>query len=249
MHSLMDVTDDALLGGRLRLKQPRAGYRAGMDAALLAAACAAAPGQRVLEAGCGPGGALLAAAARRPLVSFVGIEKDPAALALAQENIIANGLSDRVTANIGDVAAPFSRLQTPHFDAAMANPPYFDDDTALRGPHPARRAAWIAEEGLACWIAFLIASVRQGGVIIVIHRSDRLADLLAHLSPATGSLQVRPVQPFADDPAKRVLIRAVKSGRAPLRLLPPLVLHNRGGTTHTQEADAIFRGEAGIAWL
>ncbi|MBI1197391.1 MAG: methyltransferase [Phenylobacterium sp.] len=242
------VTEDRLLGGRLSLRQPRRGYRAGVDAALLAAACDADPGERVLEAGCGVGAALLAAAARRAGAAFTGLERDPEALALAQENIAANGLADRVTALTGDVTRRFTDLGLAPFDAAMANPPFFDDPGALRGPAPERRGAWLADEGLSAWTGFLNKAVREGGTVTVIHRADRLADLLDLMAIKAGSIQVRPIHPFADAPAKRVLVRAVKTGKAPLRLLPPLVLHGRDGAKHTPEAEAILRGEASLGW-
>lgn len=244
------ITEDRVLGGRVRLRQSARGYRAGLDAALLAAAaCDAADGSRVIEAGCGPGGALLAAAVRRPGVCFTGVERDPQALALAQENIALNDLQDQVTAVEGDVALRFAGLGLPHFDAAMANPPFFDDPSALRGPAPERRGAWMADDGLEAWIGFLTKAVREGGTVTVIHRADRLGDLLALLADKTGSIQVRPVHPFAEEPAKRVLVRAVKTGKAPLRLLPPLVLHDRTGGKHTVEVEAILRGEAAVDWL
>jgi tRNA1(Val) A37 N6-methylase TrmN6 len=242
------VTEDRLLGGRLSLRQPARGYRAGMDAALLAAACDAKPVERVLEAGCGVGAALLAAAARRPGAKFTGLERDPQAVALARENIAANGLAERVVVLEGDVARRFGDLGVAPFDAAMANPPFFDDPSTLRGPAPERRGAWLADEGLAAWTGFLNKAVREGGTITVIHRADRLADLLDLMSIKAGSLQVRPVHPFADAPAKRVIVRAVKTGKAPLRLLPPLVLHGRDGARHTPEAEAILRGEADLGW-
>src|SRR4051812_26568682 len=97
------VTEDRLLGGRVRLRQPARGYRAGVDAALLAAACDADAGERVLEAGCGPGAALLAAAARRPAAEFTGIEREPEALELARSNVALNAFEDRVTVLGGDV--------------------------------------------------------------------------------------------------------------------------------------------------
>ena len=244
-----DVTEDRLLGGRLTLLQSARGYRAGMDAALLAAACDAADGARVLEAGCGPGAALLAAATRRPAARFTGLERDPAALDLARRNIARNGLEASVDVVEGDVAAKFQRLDLPVFDAAFANPPFFDDPGALRAPDPAKRQAWMAEGGLAVWTGFLLKAVREGGSITVIHRADRLADILALLAPKAGSFQVRPVHPHADAPAKRVIVRALKTGKAPLRLLPPLVLHPREGAKHTPEAEAILRGEAGLDWL
>ena len=240
------ISVDGVLDGRIVLRQPRAGYRAGLDAALLAAACDAGPGQRVIEAGCGVGGALLAAAVRRPERDFVGVERDPAALALAQDNIAANGLESCVSAVAGDVAGGFRALGLAPFEAAMANPPFFDDPGAIRGPAPARVGAYLADDGLSAWIGFLLKAVREGGTITLIHRADRLGDILALLAPKAGSFQVRPIHPFADQPAKRVLVRAVKTGKAPLVLLPPLVLHDRDGAKHTAAVEAILRGEAAL---
>lgn len=249
-----EVTDDRLLGGKVRLLQPAKGYRAGMDAALLAAAIDARPGERVLEAGCGAGAVLFQGAARSPGALFVGVERDPDALALAERNVILNGAQDRVAVRAGDVGRGFAGqgfLNTgePPFDIAVANPPFFDDPDAIRDPHPAKRAAWIADAGLDAWTRFLLKAVREGGRIVMIHRAERLGDLLALLGTTAGSFQIRPVHPFADVPAKRVLVRAVKTGKAPLILLPPLILHERGGEQHTSEADAIFKGDAALGWL
>jgi len=241
-------TEDRLLGGRLILRQSRHGYRAGMDAALLAAACDARANERVIEPGCGPGAALLSAATRRQGASFIGLERDREALALAASNITLNGLESRVNAIAGDIARPFSYLRLKPFDAAIANPPFFDDAAALRGPAPARKAAWIADEGLAGWTAFLLKAVREGGTITVIHRAERLGDLIALLSEKAGSFRIRPIHPFPDAPAKRVIVRAIKTGKAPLVLLPPLILHERGGAKHTPEADAILKGETALPW-
>lgn len=243
-----DTTEDRLLDGRVLLRQPARGYRAGMDAALLAGACDARAGERVLEAGCGPGAALLAAAVRRPEARFVGVERDGAAAGLARENVVLNGLGERVEIIDGDVQAGFKALGLPVFDAVMANPPFFDDPDALLAPAREKAGAWMADGGLEAWTAFLIKAVREGGTITVIHRADRLGDLLALLGGKAGSFRVRPIHPFADAPAKRVLVRAVKTGKAPLVLLPPLVLHEREGGTHTGVAEAILRGEAALGW-
>jgi tRNA1(Val) A37 N6-methylase TrmN6 len=242
------ISEDAVLGGQVRLLQPVRGYRAGMDAALLAAACDADPGARVLEAGCGVGAALLAAAVRRPGASFTGVEREPLAADLARRNVALNALEGRVEVLQGDIERPFRELELAPFDAVMANPPFFDDAAALRSPAPEKRPAWIAEAGLSAWLAFLLKAVREGGSVTVIHRADRLADILGLLAPKAGSTQIRPIHPFAEVPAKRVLVRAVKTGKAPLRLLPPLVLHARGETTWTAEAEALLRGETALAW-
>ena len=246
---MTDLTQsDAILGGRVRLLQSARGYRAGMDAALLAAACDAQPGERVLDLGCGPGAVMLAAAVRRPGAHFTGIEADPDALDLARANIDLNGLADRVEGLAGDVALPFSRLGLPRFDAALCNPPFFDDASALRGPAPEKSRAWMATDGLAAWTGYLLKAVRDGGTITLIHRADRLADLLAGLAPRCGSIRIRPVQPRAASPASRVIVRAVRGGRAPLALLPPLVLHPEGEGKHTEAAEAILRNAAPLLW-
>lgn len=240
----MEIVENALLGGRVRLRQPAKGYRAGMDAALLAAAVEAKAGERVVEAGCGAGAVLMQIAARRPGVRLVGVERDPAMAALARENAALNAAEAEVVE--GDVAAGIRALGLQPFDHAVSNPPFFDDPGALRAPAEGKRGAWMADDGLGAWTRFLLKAVREGGTITVIHRADRLADLLAGLGETAGSFAVRPVHPYADEPAKRVLVRAVKTGRAPLRLLPALVLHDRGGGKHTAEAEAVLRGETAL---
>ena len=239
---------DAILGGRVRLLQSARGYRAGMDAALLAAACDARPGERVLDLGCGPGAVMLAAAVRRREARFTGVEADTEALALARANIDLNGLSDRMEALSGDVALPFARLGLPRFDAALCNPPFFDDARALRGPAPEKTRAWMAADGLAAWTEFLMKAVRDGGTITIIHRADRLADLLTGLAPQYDSIRIRPVQPRSNTPTNRMIIQTVHGGRAPLALLPPLVLHPDGEGKHTPQADAILRDAAPLDW-
>lgn len=242
------IVENGLLNGRVRLRQPARGYRAGMDAALLAAAVPALPDQTVIEAGCGAGAVLMQIAARRPGAILTGIERDPAMAALAMENAALNGMEATATIRQGDVAAGFRALGRAPADWAVSNPPFFDDAKALRAPSEGKRGAWMADDGLRAWTGFLLKAVREGGRIVVIHRADRLADLLALLGDKAGSFAIRPVHPFADEPAKRVLVHAVKTGRAPLRLLPPLVLHDREGGKHSAQAEAILRGEAALEW-
>jgi tRNA1(Val) A37 N6-methylase TrmN6 len=243
-----DVVENALLNGRVRLRQPARGYRAGMDAALLAAAAAPRRGERLFEAGCGAGAVLMQIAARHAGVSLTGLERDSLAAGLARENAALNGFRDRTTVLTGDVAAGFRALDLAPFDWAVSNPPFFDDPGALRAPAPGKQGAWMADDGLSAWTGLLLKAVREGGRIVIIHRADRLADLLALLGEKAGSFALRPVQPFVDQAAKRVLVHAVKTGKAPLRLLPPLVLHDRSGAKHTPEAEAILRGEAALDW-
>ena len=217
-----------------------------MDAALLAAAVDAGPGARVIEAGCGAGGALMQIAARRPGARLTGLERGPGMAELARENAALNGARAEIVT--GDVAAGFGALGLEPFDWAVCNPPFFDDPGALRAPSAEKRGAWMADDGLAAWATFLLKATREGGRIVMIHRADRLADVLAALGSKAGSFGIRPIHPYTDEPAKRVLVQAIKTGKAPLRLLPALVLHDRSGGKHSPEAEAILRGEAELGW-
>lgn len=217
-----------------------------MDAALLAATVTPRAGERLIEAGCGAGAVLMQLAKRHEGLSLAGLERDLFAYELAKHNTRANGVADRTTILNGDVAKGFRTLELPLFDWAVSNPPYFDDPNSIRAPAEERRGAWIADDGLKVWTQFLLKSVREGGRIHIVHRADRLADILSLLAPKAGSFAIRPVHSFADEPAKRVLVQAIKTGKAPLRLLPPLVLHPRTGPKHTPGAEAILRGESAL---
>ncbi len=234
--------------------------------------------KRALELGCGAGGALLSLKMRRPALALTGIEREPDYAALARENIRLNGFTAMqvIEGDIGQgyktlFSSPFPKWgggsaqslrakpeglvsltegakPPPRFDLIFSNPPYFDDPDTLRAPHEAKRPAWIADDGLEAWLDFAQAAVVDNGYIVFIHRADRLADILSGLSKKCGSFVVRPILPFADKDAKRVLVRAQRLGKAPLRLLPPLILHDNGVRKHTPEVEAILRGEAELSW-
>jgi tRNA1(Val) A37 N6-methylase TrmN6 len=233
------VTEDRFYGGRLVLRQSAHGYRAGADALLLAAAVTGA--ETLMEAGCGPGAALMAVALRHPGARLAGVERDPAAAALARENVRANGLQGRIAIVESDLFAPDGES----FGGVFCNPPFAEAGEG-RLPAAARQGARVTEHSLDAWIARLSNRLAGGGALTLIHRADRIAAILAALDGRLGGAAVYPVRPRADAPAHRVLVRAVKGSRAPATLLKGLDLH--AGEAFTPEADAIFRGEASIDW-
>lgn len=233
----------SFLGGKLILRQAD-GYRAAIDPILLAASLQLKPGELAAEFGCNAGAALLSAAALNPQVQFTGVELDETAAALAEENVAANNLNDRVVIVRGDALAWLSEAQ---LDAVFFNPPFFDDPRALRAPSPDKREAWINKAGLEAWITAGLKRLREGGRLVLIQRADRLGDILAALAGKAGGAAILPVHPREDAPAKRVIVSAVKVSKAPLRILPGLVLHAGRGGAYMPEADAIFRGEARTA--
>ena len=238
-----DTTHDRFLGGALTIEQPRHGYRAGIDAVLLAAALPALDGARLIELGCGPGAALLCAARRLESCYFEGLEVDPAAAALARANAAANQFSDRVEIVEGDVAATGANSRAEH---VFFNPPFFEDPSALRAPREEKTRAWMAGEArIDVWIDAAARRLSGRGGVTLIHRADKLGDILSAFGKRFGSIAVKPIQPRADKPAKRILVTARLHGRAPLKLLAPLVLHD-GPEGYSETADRVLRGRSVI---
>jgi tRNA1(Val) A37 N6-methylase TrmN6 len=239
-----DTTQDLLLGGRVRLRQPLRGFRAGLDAVLLAAFVPARPGQRVLEAGCGSGAAFLCLAARVPGLSIEAVEREAAMAALATENAATNGADARVTE--GDVAdlALARRLQG--CDHALANPPYWPGGTPP--PGAIRRAATHeGGAGLEAWARFLAAALKDGGTASLVLPAARFdAGVAALRAAGCGSITLLPLAAKGGAPARRVLIAARKGGRGPARILPPFILHEEGGA-FTPQAESVLRHAAALA--
>ena len=226
----MEITTDHLLGGRVSLRQPRAGYRVAIDAVLLAAATPAEPGQRTLDLGSGVGAAALCLATRVEGVSVLGLELQPQLAALADDNIAANGLSARVRVVVGDLLAPPPELTPGGFDLVMANPPFLKAGNHTPAANPSRAAAnGEGEATLPDWVACAAAMLRPRGTLTLIHRADRVDEVLAALQPRFGAVALFPLWPRAGAPAaKRILVAARKDVRSPATLAAGLVLHQDG---------------------
>jgi tRNA1(Val) A37 N6-methylase TrmN6 len=233
-----ELTDDGFLGQRLRILQPRQGYRAATDPVLLAAAVPAHSGQSVLELGCGAGVASLCLAARVPGLRLAALERQPAYAALARGNASRNRID--LTVVEGDLAAMPDDLRRP-FDHVIANPPYFATGDGTPADDPGREAAQREDTPLAVWIDAATRRLAPGGWLTLIHLAARLPDVLAASDGRLGSLSVLPLAPRLDRAASRVILRARKGGRAGFRLLAPMILHD--GTTHDGDRDS-FSAEA-----
>lgn len=238
-----ETSADTLLGGRVRLYQPRRGYRVAIDPVLLAAAVAAEPGERVLDAGAGSGAASLCLAARVPGCALVGLERDVELLELAGVNVRANGLATRVALIAGDLGAPPPELRELAFDRVMTNPPYYPAGSVSPPGSPTGRAASLATETVGDWLAACLARLRPRGRLTLIHRADRLDAILAALHGRAGAVAVLPLWPQVGMPARRVIVEARHGARGPLQLLPGLVLHEPDGR-YTAAASAILRDGA-----
>jgi tRNA1(Val) A37 N6-methylase TrmN6 len=240
-------TEDRLLGGRLRLRQPAIGYRVAIDPVFLAASVPAEPRQLVLDVGCGSGAAMLCLAARVPHSRVVGLEMQRDLVRLAGDNVIFNGLEARVSVMIGDLLHPPPRLSPGAFDHVMANPPFNQRGRATPVPTTGKSEATVeGDADLADWVRFSLAMVRAKGTVTFIHRADRIDALLANIAGRAGEVVVFPLWPGQGRPASRILVRARKQVAAPARLAPGLVLHEPDGR-FTAAAEAVLRGRAALA--
>jgi len=235
----LTVTEDMLLGGRVRLFQPKGGYRAAIDPVLLAAAVPAEAGQSVLDVGSGAGAAALCLAARVPGVALTGIERDGEALALARRSAAANGVMAEWIE--GDVLAPPAAILSRQFDHVISNPPYRSADRGQRSPHAAKALAHsIGDAEFGVWLAFCAARVRDKGTLSLVLPAGELARAVAAIEPRLGGLTILPLWPRQGAEARRVILRARRGGRAPSRVLPGLVLHGAGGG-YTEAAEQVLR--------
>jgi tRNA1(Val) A37 N6-methylase TrmN6 len=242
---------DAVLGGRLELAQPRRGHRVGHDAILLAAATDAYAGDHAVDLGAGVGAAGLALASRVPGVSVTLVEIDPEMAALAAENVARNGLDRRVRVVRADATDPAALaaagLAPGAADRVLMNPPFNDPARQNLPADPMRRAAYAAPAGtLEQWVDAAARLLHSAGTLTLIWRADGLATVLAALQPQFGGVSVKPVHGRAGKPAIRVLCRASKGSRAPLSLLPALVLNDEEGRP-TREAEVVLRGGAALS--
>lgn len=239
------TSEDAVLGGRLRLRQPLRGHRVGHDAILLAAATGAVSGEQAVDLGAGVGGAGMALAARVAGLRMSLVEIDPALAKLAADNAQLNGLEGRVGAFVCD-AEDIATLAAAGFipgatDRVLMNPPFHDARRQNVSADPRRRLAHVAAPGLLTrWVASAAWLLKSGGILTLIWRADELEDVLTALGREFGAITVLPVLPRPDRPPIRVLVRAVKGKQEGLTELPPLVLNDADGRP-SADAEAVLR--------
>ena len=241
MFADADLTDDKFLCGKLNLLQPVRGYRAATDPVLLAAACPAQMGERVLDIGCGAGAASLCLGARVPGAQLWGLEVQPGYAELARRNAARNGLAMQV--HEGDLAQMPAALRI-DFDHVIMNPPYYPPE-GTRSPVPERARAMQVDLPLGDWVQAGARRLAPGGWLTLICGTDGLPAVLAGMAKL-GSIAVLPLAPREGRRPLRIIVQARKGGRGSFRLLAPFVIH--AGLAHdgdresyTHEASDVLR--------
>lgn len=242
------TTLDHFLGGRLALRQPQVGYRAGSDPVFLAAAVIAAAGQTVLDLGSGVGTAGLCLLTRLPDITVTGLELQPELAGLAQANAADNGLADRYRVIQGCLTSRPHDLRGVTFDHVVTNPPWYEPGT-IQAPSADSKAIGHLEgdADLGTWLKAAVKYLRPKGMLWVIHRADHVGRILAGLEGLkVGEIRVVPIWPKNHRAATRVLVTARKDSKAPLEILPGLLAHHHDGS-YTDAAQAILRDAC--AWV
>jgi len=244
---LLDVSEDAFLGGQLRLRQLKSGHRAGHDAVLLAAATLARPGDRVADLGAGIGVAGLSVARRVGGIDLVLVEIDPKLSDLARSNAAANEIAaEIIVLDVEAKPAVFAAcgLGPDSIDVVLMNPPFNDPARHRRSPDDARGMAHVASETtLSNWIHAARRILKSRGVLTLIWRADGLAEVLSTLAYGFGSLEILPVHGDVRGPANRILVRAIKGGRAPTQIHPGLMLNDESGVPN-KRVQEVLAGKA-----
>lgn len=243
------LSRDAFLGGLVQIWQPRRGYRAGIDPVLLAASVPAVAGQTVLELGCGAGVAALCLAARVLGLRLHGVEIQDDYAALARRNASENGTS--ITVTTADLRALPDALRMQSFDHVIMNPPYFDRGTGTGSDDAGRDIALGGDTALTDWLDVAARRLGPKGVLTLIQRIDRLPEVLGGLQGRLGSVIVLPLAARAGEAAELFILQARKSGRAPFRFAPQLMLHNgieqtRDGEKYSVIVTEILRNGAAL---
>jgi tRNA1(Val) A37 N6-methylase TrmN6 len=241
-----EFTQDFFLGGKLHLRQPKSGHRAGHDAILLAAATPARSGDRVVEFGAGVGAAGLAVAKRVAGIKLVLVEIDEGLAELARGNAVSNAIAaDLIVLDVtsGPGAFEAAGLSVDSADVVLMNPPFNDSARHRASPDKARASAHAATPAtLESWIHASRRILKSGGVLAMIWRADGIAEVLAALDRGFGSLAIVPVHANATSPAIRLLVRAIKGGKAPTRVEPALILNDEFARPN-QKAQDILAGK------
>lgn len=231
-----EYTIDDFLGGLVRLKQEKDGYRATSDSVLLASAIPALPHQEVLDVGCGNGAACFCLAARVPNLSLTGIEIQSSLGALAVENSSINHQQFHLIT--ADISTPVAEIHQKTFHHVMTNPPYFTENPTRQSIQHA--IAHKEKFPLFDWILFCLKHLRPKGTFTIIHRTERLPEILTILNKKLGGITVIPFWSKPGQKSKRVLVQGTLGTKKTFILHPGFVLHNPDNS-RTQEIEDIMR--------
>lgn len=233
-------SQDDFLGGKLNLKQPKKGYRVTSDSVFLAATVKLKKGERILDVGAGSGGLLSLMAARfdGDITDFTahGIELQEDLISLARENAL-----DGIEYYQGDILVDIKGCEPNSYHHVISNPPYYEKGKTSSSPYKSKAVAHGQDlPDLKVWVERCLRMVRPKGFLTIVHRADRLDDIVTALNVKAGSMIIYPLRPKAEKDANRVIIRVQKDANGLLALKFGMIVHKSDGN-YTDAAENILR--------
>ena len=228
---------NTLLNGAVKLYQPEKGFRVGTDTVFVAAAVRASAGDRILDMGAGVGGIGMCLLERLGDVHVTGIELQSVYASLAAENIKLNKCEESFTLIEQDVMA-FKEI---NYDVVVTNPPYMENGTYKHSPDTAKNQA-IGSISLDDWLHVANRALKPGGLFVMVHRADYLQRIILSLGSKFGGIEVIPLYSREGEPAKRIVVRAIKGSRAPSMMRRGLIVHGNGEGGYSEDALKVLRG-------
>ena len=229
------------LWNNVTLWQPGEQFRLSTDSVACAWFARFVRHDRVADLGCGSGAIALMLLASDPTLTITGIELQPEAAEAAKFNAANNPAG--FTALEGDLREIKTLLPANSMDGVISNPPYFPVGSGKTAEGPLAKAR--SEE--TCSLAQLCDAadwlLRWGGKFVLVHRPERLADLIWELrSRKLEPKRIRFVRHRPDSPVSLVLLEARKGGRPGLAYEPDLILFDQTGT-ETEEYRNMYHKE------
>lgn len=257
MSMPIPITEDAFLGGKIIIEQPQNGYRAGLDPVLLASSVVAHPGEKLLDAGCGVGTALLCLEHRtnpNQNIQLVGLEMQPILVQLAQKNLIRNGIEQHCTIIEGSMDITSLKplpLERGSFDQVFSNPPYAEDGTHTPSENLLKACSHQMHPSMTLtkWIHTTHILLKPKGMLTMILKTSQLQEALVAFSHKFGHIEAWPLVTSREHarPPKRILVRARKGTKGPLVLHQAYFIHERKGD-YTPQTNAILREGEALSW-
>lgn len=233
-------SQDDFLGGRLSLKQPVKGYRVTSDSVFLAASINLNKGDNVLDVGAGSGGllSLIAARLEGDIKNFTlhGIEIQQDLILLARENAFQG-----IEYYQGDILSDVKGCEPNSYHHVISNPPYYEKGKISSSPYKTKAVAHGDDlPDLKVWIDRCLRMVRPKGFLTLVHRADRLDDIITALNAKAGGVIIYPMRSIAEKDANRVIIRAQKDSNGLLALKFGMIVHKSDGN-YTDAAENTLR--------
>jgi tRNA1(Val) A37 N6-methylase TrmN6 len=239
MHS-EEIT---VLGQKVRLLQLQdGGFRTSLDSVMLAAACPALAGDKVLDMGCGVGGASFCLLYRCPDIHVTGVEVETSYYQLARQNIPLNNADNKIEFIQSDIR-DYQPAAKPSYDHIIVNPPYNEAGHYTPSPDSIKASALGHQDedmSLEDWIKAAHRLVKSGGSLTIIYPTSGTDKIIRALGKKFGAIEIIPLWPRHGQDSKRVIIRCLKDRKSPAIIRTGLILHEADGS-YTEAADKILR--------